>query len=57
MLQQRISSASKAGKIDIPVDESVRFLTVAVTEADDTCMFDWALLGRPELVLEPADEP
>ena len=57
VLQQRISSASKAGKIDIPVDEGVRFLTVAVTEADDTCMFDWALLGRPELVLEPADEP
>ena len=56
VLQQKISSASKAGNIDIPVDQNVRFLTLAVTEADDTSMFDWALFARPELILELAGE-
>jgi hypothetical protein len=56
VLRQKVSSASKAGNIDIPIDESVRFLTLAVTEADDTCMFDWALFGRPELILESVNK-
>ena len=52
VLHQTLSSASKAGEIDIPIDESVRFLTLAVTEADDTFMFDWGVFSRPELILE-----
>ncbi|MBN1766311.1 MAG: NPCBM/NEW2 domain-containing protein [Sedimentisphaerales bacterium] len=55
VLQQKVSSASKAGIVDVPVDESVRFLTLAVTEADDTSMFDWALFGQPELILESSN--
>jgi hypothetical protein len=34
---------------------STRFLTLAVTEADDTCMFERALFARPELVLESSE--
>ena len=55
VFRQKISSLSKAGTIDIAINENVRFLTLAVTEADDTFMLDWALLGRPELVVEPSD--
>lgn len=56
VLRQTVSSASKAGTIDIPIDESVRFLTLAVTEADDTFMFDWAVFAQPELILESTDK-
>lgn len=55
VLRQMASSASEAGQIDIPIDETVRFLTLAVTEADDSCMFDWALFAQPELVLESSE--
>jgi hypothetical protein len=40
--------------MDVPVDESAR-LTLAVTEADDACMFEWVLFVQPELILESAD--
>jgi hypothetical protein len=56
VLRQTLSSASKAGSIDVPIDAGSRFLTLAVTEADDTFMFDWAVFARPELILEPADK-
>ncbi len=52
VLRQKVFSGSKPGTIDIPIDEGVRFLTLAVTEADDTFMFDWAVFVRPELILE-----
>ena len=57
VFRQTASSDSKAESIDIPIDQEVRFLTLAVTEADDTFMFDWAVFAGPELVLEWADEP
>ena len=34
---------------------STRFLTLAVTEAEDTCMFEGALFAQPEWILESAD--
>lgn len=55
VLRQTLSSISKAGKIDLPIDEGVRYLTLAVTESDDTFMFDWGVFARPELILEAAD--
>jgi ferric-dicitrate binding protein FerR (iron transport regulator) len=48
------TSAEKARKIDIPISEKDHFLTLAVTESDDTHAYDWALWGRPELILETA---
>jgi cell division protein FtsL len=54
VLQQKATGGSKAGTIDIQIDQSVRFLTLAVTEADDTFMFDWAVFSRPLLILESA---
>ncbi len=54
VLRQKVSSASAPKTVDIPIDDSVRFLTLAVTEADDTVMFDWGVFTRPELVLESA---
>lgn len=54
--RRTISSSSKAGSVDIPIEDGVRFLTLAVTEADDTLMFDWALFARPQLVLKAADQ-
>ncbi len=55
VFRQKASSASEIGRMDIPIDQGIRFLTLAVTEADDTCMFDWALLARPEVILEASD--
>ena len=54
---EKLSSVSKAGKVNIPIDANVRFLTLAVTESDDTFMFDWGVFARPELILESADSP
>lgn len=55
VFQQAISSGSKGGRLTIPLDEDVRFLTLAVTESDDTFMFDWAVFVQPELILESAE--
>ncbi|MBC8378632.1 MAG: NPCBM/NEW2 domain-containing protein [Planctomycetes bacterium] len=52
VLQQKLSSVSEAGTVNIPIEDGVRFLTLAVTEADDTFMFDWSVFSRPELILE-----
>ncbi len=57
VFRQAASSDSGAGRMEIPIGRNVRFLTLAVTEADDTCMFDWALLTRPELILKAANNP
>ena len=48
------SSADGAGRVNIPLAAGDRFLTLAVTESDDTHAYDWALFARPELVLEAA---
>jgi len=40
-------------QVEIPVRDQDRFLTLAVTETDDGWAYDWALLGRPELIIEP----
>lgn len=52
--QQRTSEQGGC-PIHIPISESNRFLTLAVTESDDTQAYDWALFARPELVLESAE--
>ncbi len=51
---QKISSADEAAELEIPIADNVRFLTLAVTESDDSVSYDWALFGRPELILELA---
>lgn len=50
-----LSSADEAAEVEIALTEQDRFLTLAVTEADDSQAFDWALFGRPELVLEATE--
>ncbi|HOK66959.1 MAG TPA: hypothetical protein PLV55_09110 [Anaerohalosphaeraceae bacterium] len=52
--QQRTSEQGGC-PIHIPISESNRFLTLAVTESDDTQAYDWALFARPELVLESTE--
>lgn len=54
--RQTLSSASKAGTVNVPIHDDVRFLTLAVTEADDTFMFDWGVFAQPKLVLEPVGQ-
>ncbi len=53
---RRLSSREDAEDLNIPIPESFRFLTLAVTESDDGISYDWALFGRPELTLEPAEK-
>ena len=52
VFHKEISSASGASKLQIPITKKDRFLTLAVTESDDTTAYDWALFGRPELVVD-----
>lgn len=52
---QERSSAQGGCPIQIPIPDTARFLTLAVTESNDTQAYDWALFARPELVLESAD--
>lgn len=56
VFHQERSSADGAQKVDIPISEKDRFLTLAVTESDDTHAYDWALFGRPELILKTKDQ-
>lgn len=56
VFHQETSSAHEAYKVNIPITAGDRFLTLAVTESDDTLAYDWALFGRPELSLEPVDQ-
>lgn len=51
---REISSMDKAVDLNIPIDTHVRFLTLAVTESDDDVSYDWAMFGRPELILDAA---
>lgn len=55
--RKMFSSGSDAAEVNIPIGSNVRFLTLAVTEADDTYVFDWAFLAHPELILEFTDVP
>ena len=48
----KVTSDSIAKEISVPISKQDRFLTIAVTEADDTLGYDWAMFARPELVLE-----
>lgn len=52
---KRISTFDKPLDIEIPIDLNARFLTLAVTEADDGTGFDWAVFANPRLVLEAFD--
>ena len=55
VFHKQASSAEKASEINIPITAGSRFLTLAVTESDDTHGYDWALFGRPELKLDSAN--
>lgn len=48
----RLSSRDPAEKLTIPIPDTSRFLTLAVTESEDGISYDWALLGQPELTLK-----
>lgn len=47
-----LSNSDRALSLSIPVTAEDCFLTLAVTESDDTWGYDWALFGRPELLIE-----
>ena len=47
-----LTSDSDPVRISVPVTVSDRFLTLAVTESDDSHGYDWTMFGRPELVLD-----
>lgn len=52
VFHQEMSSLDQPAALNIPIEVSSRFLTLAVTESDDTTAYDWALFGQPELVLD-----
>jgi hypothetical protein len=53
---RQLSSREEPQELNIPIPDSFRFLTLAVTESDDGISYDWALFARPELLLQPASE-
>jgi hypothetical protein len=50
--EQEMSNVDRPVQMEIPIHPNDRFLTLAVTEDGDSYAYDWALFGRPELVLE-----
>lgn len=52
VFHKEISSAAGADLLQIPITARDRFLTLAVTESDDTFAYDWALFARPELIVD-----
>lgn len=44
------------GRLDVPVSESDRFLTLAVTEGENGMNEDWTFFAAPVLELEPIQE-
>jgi hypothetical protein len=44
-----------AVRLDIPITDKDRFLTLAVTESDHTGAYDWALFGQPGLLINAPD--
>jgi hypothetical protein len=53
VVEQKMSSTDPAIQIEVPITAEDRFLTLAVTESDDTWGHDWAIFGFPELVIKP----
>lgn len=51
--EKQMLNSDRAVEVEIPITVNDRYLTLAVTEADYTWGFDWALFGRPELIIEP----
>lgn len=49
-----VSNADQPVQVEIPIGTQDRYLTLVVTEADGGWAYDWALFGRPELVMAPA---
>jgi hypothetical protein len=49
---KELSSRDEPDDLTIPIGPAGRFLTLAVTESDDTQAYDWAVFARPELTLE-----
>jgi NPCBM/NEW2 domain len=52
VFHKEVSSAAGAELLQVPITRRDRFLTLAVTESDDTAAYDWALFGRPELIVD-----
>ena len=50
--EKQMFNSNKAVEVEIPITAKDQYLTLAVTEADGIWAFDWALFGRPELVIE-----
>lgn len=51
--EQVTSTSDGAVRLEFPLTDQDRFLTLAVTESNDYLGYDWTLFGRPELVIEP----
>lgn len=52
VFHKEISSAAGGELLQIPITARDRFLTLAVTESDDTTAYDWALFAQPELIVD-----
>jgi len=50
--ERKMSSLDAAVPLEIPLGAADRYLTLAVTESDDSWGHDWTMFGRPELVIE-----
>ena len=55
VFQETLTGASTPVDIDIDLDETVRFLTLATTDAGGTTLKDWGLFAEPVLELIPKE--
>lgn len=52
--RKTMTSQDEAFLLNIPIQPKDRFLTLAVTESDDTQAYDWAVFAGPELIVDTA---
>lgn len=52
--EQVASTSDGATRLEIPLTDEDRYLTLAVTESNDYLSYDWTFFGRPELVIDPS---
>ena len=52
VFQQEVTDTESDLQVNVPLGSDSRYLTLAVTEVNDTISYSWALFGNPELSFE-----
>lgn len=54
--KEHVSLTSGPVPIDIALEETDRYLSLAVTDSDGSILYDWSIFARPQLTIIPAEK-